>query len=47
MSRDLYLWTYANNVTLDFSWPGKPLDNGFIEGFNSTLRAECLNAIGS
>lgn len=31
-------------ITLDFSWPGKPTDNAFIEAFNSKLRAECLNA---
>jgi putative transposase len=29
---------------LDFSRPGKPTDNGFIEAFNSKLRSECLNA---
>ena len=28
---------------LDFSRPRKPTDNGFIEAFNSKLRAECLN----
>lgn len=44
ISRDLDLWAYANNVTLDFSRPGKPTDNGFIEAFNSKLRSECLNA---
>jgi putative transposase len=44
ISRDLNLWAYANDVTLDFSRPGKPTDNGFIEAFNSKLRAECLNA---
>jgi len=44
ISRDLDLWAYANNVTLDFSRPGKPTDNGFIEAFNSKLRAEFLNA---
>lgn len=44
ISRDLDLWAYANEVTLDFSCPGKPLDNGFIEAFNSERRAECLNA---
>lgn len=44
ISRDLDLWAYANNVTLDFSRPEKPTDNGFIEAFNSKLRAECLNA---
>jgi transposase InsO family protein len=42
--RDLDLWAYANDVTLDFSRPGKPTDNGFIEAFNSKFRAECLNA---
>jgi len=31
-------------VTLDFSRPGKPTDNAFIEAFNGRLRAECLNA---
>ena len=40
VSRDLNLWAYANVVTLDFSRPGKPMDNGFIEAFNSKLRAE-------
>jgi putative transposase len=44
ISRDLDLWAYANDVTLDFSRPGKPTDNGFIEAFNSKLRAKCLNA---
>jgi putative transposase len=44
ISRYLDLWAYANEVTLDFSRPGKPTDNGFIEAFNSKLPAECLNA---
>jgi len=44
ISRDLDLWAYANNVSLDFSRPGKATDNGFIEAFNSKLRAECVNA---
>lgn len=44
ISRDLDLWAYANDVTLDFSRPGKPTDNGYSEAFNSKLRAECLNA---
>jgi putative transposase len=30
--------------TQDFSRPGKPTDNAFIEAFNSKLRTECLNA---
>ena len=43
ISRDLDLWAYQNDVTLDFSRPGKPTDNAFIEAFNGRLRAECLN----
>lgn len=37
-------WAYLNGVAIDFSRPGKPTDNGFIEAFNARLRAECLNA---
>jgi putative transposase len=37
------LWAYQR-VTLDFSRPGKPTDNAFIEAFNGRFRAECLNA---
>ncbi|CEG10555.1 putative transposase OrfB [Afipia felis] len=44
VSRDFDLWAYTNGVTLDFSRPGKPTDNAFIEAFNSKLRSECLNA---
>jgi putative transposase len=29
---------------LDFSRPGKPTDNAFIESFNGKFRSECLNA---
>mgnify|MGYP003650632976 FL=1 len=43
ISRDMDLWAYANDITLDFSRPGKPTDNGFIEAFNSKFRSECLN----
>jgi putative transposase len=44
VSRDLDLWAYHRGVTLDFSRPGKPTDNAFIEWFNGKFRAECLNA---
>ena len=30
-------------MTLDFSRPGKPTDNPFIESFNGSFRDECLN----
>ena len=43
ISKDLDLWAYSNNVELDFSRPGKPTDNAFIESFNSRFRQECLN----
>jgi putative transposase len=44
ISRDLDLWAYQKGVVLDFSRPGKPTDNAFIESFNGKFRAECLNA---
>ncbi len=37
ISRDMDLWAYANGVTLDFSRPGTPTDNAFIEAFNGRL----------
>ena len=43
VSRDMDLWAYQRGVVLDFSRPGKPTDNAFIEAFNGRLRAECLN----
>jgi putative transposase len=42
VSRELDLWAYQRSVTLDFSRPGKPTDNAFIEAFNGRFRAECL-----
>lgn len=44
ISRDMDLWTYQHNITLDFSRPGKPTDNAYIKAINSKLRSECLNA---
>jgi putative transposase len=44
VSKDLDLWAYMHGVVLDFSRPGKPTDNAFIEAFNSRIRQECLNA---
>ena len=43
ISKDLDRWAYWNKVELDFSRPGKPSDNAFIEAFNSRFRQECLN----
>lgn len=43
VSRDLDVWACQRGVTLDFSRPGKPTDNAFIESLNGKFRAECLN----
>jgi putative transposase len=43
ISKALDKWAYDNNVILDFSRPGKPTDNAYIESFNGSLRDECLN----
>ena len=37
------LWAYRNGVKIDFSRPRKPTDNAFVESFNGTFRAECLD----
>ena len=44
ISKVLDKWAYENKVTLDFSRPGKPTDNPFIESFNGSFRDECLNS---
>ena len=43
-SKALDKWAYENQVILDFIRPGKPVDNCFVESFNSRFRAECLNS---
>ena len=43
ISKVLDAWTHENGVQLEFSRPGKPTDNAFIESFNSRLRQDCLN----
>lgn len=43
VSRELDLWAYAKEVILDYSRPGKPTDNAFIESFNARFRQECLS----
>jgi len=43
-SQVLDLWAYHNQVKIDFSRPGKPTDNAYVESFNGTLRSECLEA---
>ena len=42
-SQSMDLWAYQHKVQIDFSRPGKPTDNAYVESFNGTLRAECLD----
>ncbi len=41
--RLLDLWAYHHQVQIDFSRPGKPTDNSFVESLNGSFRDECLN----
>lgn len=43
LSKRLDAWAHQHGVRLQFSRPGKPVDNTFIEAFNGRLRDECLN----
>jgi len=43
ISREIDRWAYENRVVLDFSRPGKPTDNPYIESFNGKFRDECLS----
>lgn len=36
-------WAYQRGVKLAFITPGKPVENAYIESFNSRFRDECLN----
>ncbi len=47
ISKALDHWAYENGVTLDFSRPSKPIDNAFVEAFNSRLRDKCSTPTGS
>ena len=42
-SRALEDWAYRRGVQFDFTRPGKPTENAYIESFNGRLRDECLN----
>lgn len=44
ISKEVDRWAYENKVTMDYSRPGKPTDNPFVESFNGSFRDECLNA---
>ena len=39
------MWAYRNGVKIDFSRPGKPTDNAYVESFNGSFRDECLDTV--
>jgi putative transposase len=43
-SKALDAWAFERGVKLDFTTPGKPTENGFVESFQGRFRDECLNA---
>lgn len=43
ISQDFDKRACENNITLNFSRPGKPTDNPYIESFNGSFRDEYLN----
>jgi putative transposase len=43
-SKEMDQWAYENKVIMDYSRPGRPTANPFIESFNGSFRDECLNA---
>jgi putative transposase len=41
--KEYMLWAMRNNVRAEFIQPGKPIQNAFVESFNSIFRDQCLN----
>lgn len=42
-SKALDKWAYEHGVHIEYSRPGKPTDNAYIESFNGRFREECLS----
>jgi len=40
------LWSYKNEVKIDFSWPGRPTDNAFCESFNTGVPSGRSSSLG-
>ena len=43
ISKVLDSWAHRHGVKLEFSRPGTPTDNAYIEAFNGRFREECLD----
>ena len=41
--RLVYMWACQCKMLIDFSRPGKPTDNAFVETVNSSVRDKCVN----
>lgn len=42
-SRHFLSWCHKRSIEIEYIDPGKPVQNAFIESFNSRFRDECLN----
>lgn len=42
-SKEYVLWTMENKIRPEYIQPGKPVQNAFVESFNSIFRTQCLN----
>jgi putative transposase len=42
-SKEFMDWAFRRNIVIEYIQPGKPVQNAYIESFNSRLRDECLN----
>lgn len=42
-SRDFLDWAYKRGIEVEYIQPGKPIQNAYVESFNSRFREECLN----
>ncbi len=43
-SHELTAWAEENNISIQYTQPGKPMQNGFIERFNRVYREAVLDA---
>ena len=42
-SREFMDWAFRRKIEIEYIEPGKPIQNAFVESFNSRIRDECLN----
>jgi len=42
-SRHFLDWAHKRNIEIEYIEPGKPVQNAYVESFNSRFRDECLN----